>query len=157
MADVGLVGLPNAGKSSFLRALSRARPEVGDYPFTTLTPQLGVITDGYDRYIMADLPGLIEGAREGKGLGLRFLRHVQRCRGLVYLLDGARPLADQLEVLQREVLGFDASLGQRPFLVIINKIDLDPPPFPGLRMSVKEGTGLSLVQEALWAWVRSLR
>lgn len=126
IADVGLVGPPNAGKSSLLAALTAARPKVADYPFTTLTPELGVAEVDGSRLVLADIPGLIEGAAQGAGLGLRFLRHVERTRALVYVLDGAAPdpFAD-LETVRREVGQFSAALAQRPHIVALNKVDLE--------------------------------
>lgn len=126
IADAGLVGPPNAGKSSLLAAISRAHPKVGDYPFTTLDPELGVTeTAGGERFVVADIPGLIEGASGGAGLGLRFLRHVERTRVLVFVVDGAaaEPFKD-LDAVRREVALFSADLAQRPSLVAVNKVDL---------------------------------
>ncbi len=127
IADVGLVGPPNAGKSSLLAALTAARPKVGDYPFTTLQPELGVADTPRQRIVIADIPGLIEGAAQGAGLGQRFLRHVERTRVLVYLLDGAAadPFGD-LETVRREVERFSADLARRPHVVAVNKVDLEP-------------------------------
>jgi GTP-binding protein len=125
LADVGLVGLPNAGKSTLLRAVSRAQPDVGDFPFTTLEPVLGVVDLGLDSFVMADLPGLIEGAHEGVGLGHQFLRHVERTKVLVHLIDAssADPLADY-QTIRRELELYDPSLAERPEIVVFNKIDL---------------------------------
>jgi GTP-binding protein len=125
LADVGLIGLPNAGKSTLLRAVSNAMPDVGDFPFTTLEPVLGVVESGLDAFVMADLPGLIEGAHEGVGLGHQFLRHVERTRVLVHVLDAGSedPLADYHTVRQ-EIELYDASLGSRPEVIALNKIDL---------------------------------
>src|SRR5438105_11908939 len=126
IADAGLVGPPNAGKSSLLRAISAATPRVGAYPFTTLDPELGVAElPGGERLVFADIPGLIEGAARGAGLGLRFLRHVERTRVLVYLVDGAAadPWGD-LEAVRREVAEYSGELSRRPSLVAVNKIDL---------------------------------
>ncbi|MBJ7614735.1 MAG: GTPase ObgE [Candidatus Dormibacteraeota bacterium] len=126
IADAGLIGPPNAGKSSLLRAISAATPRVADYPFTTLDPQLGVaeLPDGR-RMVVADIPGLIEGAARGAGLGLRFLRHVERTRVLVYMVDGSGPdpWAD-LAAIQREVAAYSLDLARRPSLVAVNKLDL---------------------------------
>jgi GTP-binding protein len=124
LADVGIVGLPNAGKSTLLRAISAARPKVGEYPFTTLEPALGVVEVGYDRFVVADIPGLIEGAHEGAGLGLDFLRHVERTRLLVHLVDGgsADPLAD-VDAVNRELAEYSAALAEREQLLVVNKVD----------------------------------
>jgi GTP-binding protein len=129
IADVGLVGFPNAGKSTLISRISAARPKIADYPFTTLTPHLGVVTLSDDRsFVVADVPGLIEGAHEGHGLGLRFLKHVERTKVLVYLVDvseasGRDPVED-FETVRREVGLFDASLLKRPQLAAATKIDV---------------------------------
>lgn len=131
IADVGLAGVPNAGKSTLLSAVSAARPKIGNYPFTTLQPNLGVITiDEYDTIVMADIPGLIEGASEGVGLGHDFLRHIERTRVLVHLLDGIAedPLADWV-MINNELGLYNADLATKPQLVVLNKIDL-----PDVRM-----------------------
>ncbi len=125
LADVGLVGLPNAGKSTLLRAVSHAMPDVGDFPFTTLEPVLGVVEMGIDAFVMADLPGLIEGASEGVGLGHQFLRHVERTRVIVHVLDAsaADPVQDY-ETVRKELELYDTRLVERPEIVALNKIDL---------------------------------
>ena len=125
VADVGLVGLPNAGKSTLLARMTAARPKIADYPFTTLTPNLGVAGGDADRFVVADVPGLIEGAASGKGLGHRFLRHVVRCRALVLVVDlsAADPAAD-LSVLRAELAAYDAELVRRPAIVVGTKADL---------------------------------
>jgi GTPase len=129
MADVGLLGFPNVGKSTFVSAVSRARPKVAAYPFTTLQPHLGVVTFGDDRpsFVVADLPGLVEGASEGVGLGLRFLRHVDRTRLLLHLvtidLDPERsPLADY-EAVRKELVQYDPKLAERPEIVALSQAD----------------------------------
>ena len=126
IADVGLVGPPNAGKSSLLRAISAATPKVADYPFTTLSPELGVAElDGGRRLVVADIPGLIEGAARGAGLGHRFLRHVERTRVLVYVIDGAGPDPwAVLQTVQQEVRQYSQELARRSSLTVINKLDL---------------------------------
>jgi GTP-binding protein len=127
IADVGLVGPPNAGKSSLLTALTAARPKVADYPFTTLDPELGVADMRGVRVVLAEIPGLIEGAAQGAGLGQRFLRHVERTKVLVYILDGSSPDPwKQLETVRKEVGQFSAQLTRRPSVVAINKVDLEP-------------------------------
>jgi GTP-binding protein len=125
LADVGLVGLPNAGKSSLVSRLSAARPKVADYPFTTLTPSLGVAEAGGTRFVVADVPGLIEGAADGRGLGLAFLRHLERCRVLLYVVDAAAgDPAEALAVLRGELDAYDSSLSSRRSLLAANKADL---------------------------------
>jgi GTPase len=128
VADAALVGFPNAGKSTLIAAVSAARPKIADYPFTTLQPNLGVVSIDGREFVLADIPGLIEGASEGKGLGHQFLRHVERARVLVLLLDPSslQPVSTrrQLEVLIRELERYSPDLARRPRLVAINKIDL---------------------------------
>ena len=124
IADVGLIGLPNAGKSTLLAAASRARPRIADYPFTTLHPQLGVVYVDGAEFVLADLPGLIEGAHEGAGLGHRFLQHVERCRAMLHLVDGTAtdPAADY-RIIVAELKAYGHGLADRPRLVALNKCD----------------------------------
>jgi GTP-binding protein len=127
VADLGLVGLPNAGKSTLLAALTAARPKIAQYPFTTLTPNLGVAEREDRRYVVADVPGLVEGASAGRGLGHRFLRHVTRCRALVLVVDlSAQDPSADLAVLRRELEAYDPGLVRRPSLVVGTKLDLAP-------------------------------
>ena len=125
MADVGLVGFPNAGKSTLISSISNAKPKIADYPFTTLAPNLGIIKYGdYNSFVMADIPGLIEGAAEGKGLGSQFLRHVERTRVLVFLVDGtSENINEQYEILRSELERHDPELNSRPSLLLITKLD----------------------------------
>lgn len=167
IADVGLVGEPNAGKSTLLSAVSAARPKVADYPFTTLAPQLGVVQlTGFRSFVMADIPGLIEGAHEGRGLGVQFLQHIERTRVLAVLVP-ADDLDPQLtyERLMAEVRQYDASLAKKPHVVALTKIDLVPDdhPMPVLDAPDAAGVypisavaqrGLEPLLEALWQLVR---
>jgi GTPase len=170
LADVGLVGYPNAGKSTLISRISAAKPKIADYPFTTLTPNLGVVSMHGDRsFVVADVPGLIEGAHHGHGLGDRFLKHLERTKVLIHVVDvsglSAREPADDLDVLRRELALFDAELASKPQLVAANKMDavtdegsiaglearaaaLDLPFF---RISAVAGTGLPALLEAAWA------
>jgi GTP-binding protein len=133
LADVGLLGLPNSGKSTFLRAVSQARPKVADYPFTTLHPQLGVVRVGAARsFVIADIPGLIEGAAQGAGLGVQFLRHLSRTRLLLHLadlgpVDPGHDIAGDVSTIVRELDAFSAELARRERWLVLNKIDLVPP------------------------------
>ncbi len=129
LADVGLVGFPNAGKSTLIAAISAARPKIADYPFTTLIPQLGVVRWGSDRsFVVADIPGLIEGAHEGKGLGVQFLRHIERTAFLLHLIDVSEWAAQEpvasFEILRQELRAYDETLSTRPFAIVATKIDV---------------------------------
>ncbi len=124
IADAGLIGLPNAGKSTFLAAVSRARPKIADYPFTTLHPNLGVVTAGGESFVLADIPGLIEGAHEGAGLGDRFLGHVERCRILLHLVDGTLDdVAQAYRAVRGEMAAYGHGLAEKPEMVVLNKVD----------------------------------
>jgi GTP-binding protein len=124
IADAGLVGLPNAGKSTFLAASSAAKPKIADYPFTTLHPQLGVVRVDDTEFVLADIPGLIEGAHEGAGLGDRFLGHVERCRVLIHLVDGtADDVAGAYRTIREELAAYSPFLAEKPELVALNKCD----------------------------------
>ena len=131
LADVGLLGMPNAGKSTLIRAVSAAKPKVADYPFTTLVPNLGVVkVDKLRSFVMADIPGLIEGAAEGAGLGIRFLKHLARCRVLLHVVDIAPwdqsdPVA-AVDAIAGELVLFSHALADRPRWLVLNKIDLLP-------------------------------
>ncbi len=146
MADAGLVGLPNAGKSTFLSAVSNARPKVADYPFTTLKPVLGeVFIDEADGFVVADIPGLIEGAHAGKGLGLRFLRHVERTKVLLHLVDAASQTADipaQVREVEAELEGYGETVWRKPRILVVNKLDALTPIMRRQVMAQAERTGL---------------
>lgn len=124
IADAGLVGLPNAGKSTFLAAVSAAKPKIADYPFTTLTPGLGVVSVDTRTFVLADIPGLIEGAHEGAGLGDRFLGHLERCRILIHLIDGTQDdVADAYHIIRGEIEAYGAGLEDKPEILCLNKAD----------------------------------
>jgi len=170
IADVGLVGEPNAGKSTLLSVISAARPKIADYPFTTLEPNLGVVgLSGSRSFVVADIPGIIEGAHAGKGLGLNFLRHVERTRVLAFLvpLDAEDPGATYTG-LREEIRLYSEALARKPHLVVLTKRDLLPPdaPLPAfaapdaagvLAISSAAGSGLDDLKEFLWGFVRDAR
>jgi GTP-binding protein len=174
IADAGLLGFPNAGKSTLLSRLSAARPKIGDYPFTTLSPVLGVVEEeeGGDGFVVADIPGIIEGAHQGSGLGLQFLRHVERTRALVHVVDasgtsGRDPAAD-LRAVREEVRHWDPALLERPQIVVATKRDAvtAPDPLPALEeaarrlglevspLSAVTGEGLAELKRSLGRLVR---
>lgn len=125
LSDAGLVGFPNAGKSTFLSAVSRARPKIADYPFTTLKPQLGVVHAGEREFVLADIPGLIEGAHEGHGLGDRFLRHIERCGVILHLIDAtADDVVKAYKTIRNELKQYSPELAKKPEIVALNKCDL---------------------------------
>lgn len=128
LADVGMVGHPNVGKSTLLSKLSAARPKIADYPFTTLTPNLGMVKlEDHQSFVLADIPGLIQGAHQGKGLGTEFLKHIQRTKLLLYLLDASSPdIERDYQALLMEIELFDPILHRRPRILVVNKIDLAP-------------------------------
>jgi GTPase len=146
LADAALIGFPNAGKSTMISAVSAAKPKIADYPFTTLEPHLGVVRFHDHEFVLADIPGLIEGAAEGKGLGHQFLRHVERARALVILIDLApvdgRSAAEQERVLVDELRRYRPDLLDRPRVVVGSKADVATEPFDGMRVSAVTGEGL---------------
>jgi GTP-binding protein len=175
IADAGLVGLPNAGKSTLLARLSHARPKIADYPFTTLHPQLGVVRLGDDaEFVLADLPGLIEGASEGAGLGTRFLGHVERCAVILHLIDGTEDdVVGAYRMIRRELVDYGHGLADKPEIIGLNKTDaIDPAAIPEKRraladvarpgttvlaMSGVSGDGTAPVLGALFAAIENAR
>lgn len=157
LADVGLVGFPNAGKSTLLSRLTDARPKVAGYPFTTLSPNLGVAkADDFRSYTVADMPGLIEGAHQGKGLGLNFLRHIERTRVLLFVIDAAaKDPWSEYDILRREMDHFNPALAKKPFLLVFNKMDIakdKPLARKGLKasyISALNGEGVSLLKKKM--------
>lgn len=169
LADCGIVGLPNAGKSTLLSVVSAARPKIADYPFTTLEPQLGVVrVSDEESYVMVDVPGLIEGAHLGAGLGDQFLRHVERTRVLVHLLDGAKPLDEMLhdkQIIEDELAAWNAQLPGKPTMLVVSKLDLPDArerleelraQFPDIRgISSATGEGVRELVYAAWTAIQS--
>ncbi len=145
IADAGLVGLPNAGKSTFLATVSAAKPKIADYPFTTLNPALGVVRIDGREFVLADIPGLIEGAHEGAGLGDRFLGHVERCSVLLHLVDGTAedPVGDYRTV-REELAAYGGGLDEKPEVVAISKVDAVPEETLGkLKRALKRAAGMT--------------
>ncbi len=143
IADAGLVGLPNAGKSTFLAAVSNARPKIADYPFTTLVPNLGVVGIDGAEFVMADIPGLIEGASEGRGLGMQFLAHVERCKVLLHLVDGtSSTITKDYRTIVHELEAYAEELGDKPRIVALNKCDaLDAKTITARRKALEKASG----------------
>ncbi len=169
IADAGLLGLPNAGKSTFLSAVSRARPKIADYPFTTIRPQLGVVGVGQNEFVMADIPGLIEGASEGVGLGHRFLGHIERCGVLLHLIDATEEdVVASYETIMGEVEAYGGDLTGKPMIVGLNKCDaVDPEDLEEKRLALADaaarpvmtlsgvtGEGVKEILSALWDVVK---
>ncbi len=165
IADVGLVGLPNAGKSTFLSACTHAKPKIADYPFTTLAPQLGVVLIDDHEFVLADLPGLIEGACEGKGLGDRFLAHIERCSMIIHLADvTSETLLEDIEIIAQELSVYGHGLDEKPRIFVLNKIDallpeqvdevkselLEHVNFPIMAISGVSGEGVPQLLRATW-------
>jgi len=164
LADVGLVGFPNAGKSTLISRLSAARPKIADYPFTTLEPNLGVVQAGDHTFVMADIPGLIEGAHEGHGLGMQFLRHVERTRLLVHLVDvsefSGREPAHDFEVILGELREFSEAMLEKPMIVLASKIDAcqDPARIEAVRAKAREhGSTFFAISSVTGAGIDELR
>jgi GTP-binding protein len=172
IADAGLLGLPNAGKSTFLSAVSNARPKIADYPFTTLHPNLGVVGVDGKEFVMADIPGLIEGASEGRGLGDLFLGHVERCSVLLHLVDGtSSTITKDYRTILKELEAYSPDLAAKPRITALNKIDaLDAKTLGARRRSLEKAaggpvflisgaarTGLTEVLRALWAEIAAAR
>ncbi len=165
LADVGLVGFPNAGKSTLLSVVTAAKPEIGDYPFTTIVPNLGIVSyRGHQSFIMADIPGIIEGASEGKGLGFRFLRHIERNAVLLFMVpaDTSRTITEEYEILLSELTAYNPELLQKPKVIAITKTDLLddelqkemtkqlPKGIPSIFISSLSNKGLIELKDLLW-------
>ncbi|MFD0941984.1 GTPase ObgE [Pedobacter boryungensis] len=164
LADVGLVGFPNAGKSTLLSVLSAAKPEIADYPFTTLVPNLGIVSYRNGKsFVMADIPGIIEGASKGKGLGFRFLRHIERNSVLLFMVpaDTSRSIKEEYEILKNELQQFNSELMQKPHLLAVTKSDMlddelktemkaDLPEIPTIFISAVAQQGITELKDMLW-------
>ncbi|KAA3615577.1 MAG: GTPase ObgE [Calditrichaeota bacterium] len=164
IADIGFVGFPNAGKSTLLSRLSKAKPKIANYPFTTLAPNLGIVSyKDFFSFVIADIPGLIEGAHEGKGLGHQFLRHIERTRALAYILDitGEDPL-DELKTLQNELKQYSAELAKKPLVVVLNKTDIAgdeidlglPDDIHVIKISAVTGENIDILKDAFFKLIK---
>lgn len=163
MADVGLLGFPNAGKSTLLSRMSAARPKIAEYPFTTLTPQLGVVRGpDYHTFVMADIPGLIEGASQGVGLGFRFLKHLERVRVLCHLLEPSDEIWERYQIIRQELAEFNAELCTLPELVVLTKADIvyesqchifEKHQIPVIEISAVTGHGIEDLRMKLWTMI----
>lgn len=170
LADIGLVGFPNAGKSTLISTISAAKPKIADYPFTTLTPNLGMVYFQEEKsFVVADIPGLIEGAHEGKGLGIQFLKHIERTKALAYLIDcTSEDIKNDFKVLQRELQEFNPDLPKKKSLIIITKLDVAtdeakkalkkltfPKKYPVFKISSATNEGIGELVEAMWKMART--
>lgn len=170
LADVGLVGFPNAGKSTLLSVITAAKPEIGDYPFTTIVPNLGLVSyRGQSSFIMADIPGIIEGASEGKGLGFRFLRHIERNSVLLFMVpaDTSRTIKEEYDILLKELTVYNPELLQKPKIIAVTKADLLdeelqkemqaqlPKEMPSIFISSIANKGLIELKDLLWKAINS--
>lgn len=163
MADVGLLGFPNAGKSTLLSRMSAAKPKIADYPFTTLTPQLGVVRmHEHDSFVMADIPGLIEGASQGIGLGVRFLKHLERVRVLCHLIEPGEDLWKRYQIIRKELAEFNPELTKVPELVVLTKLDIisktqraifTKKKIPVMEISAVTGQGIEDLKMKLWSLI----
>jgi GTP-binding protein len=168
LADIGLVGFPNAGKSTFLSRISAARPKIADYPFTTLTPNLGIVHyRDHNSFVVADIPGLIEGAHHGKGLGIQFLRHIERTRVIAFLIESqSQNMIDDIKTLKNELKEYDANLLEKPSFIVITKMDLisseESEKFTNLatgnfewcKISSVTGQGIENVKSIMWNYLQ---
>ncbi|MEW5798004.1 MAG: GTPase ObgE [Bacteroidota bacterium] len=170
LADIGLVGFPNAGKSTLISTISAAKPKIADYPFTTLTPNLGMVYYQEEKsFVVADIPGLIEGAHEGKGLGIQFLKHIERTKALAYLIDcTSTDIKNDFKVLQKELKEFNPDLPKKKSLIVITKLDIAtdevkkslkklsfPKKYPVYKISAATNEGTAELVEAMWKMVKA--
>lgn len=170
LADIGLVGFPNAGKSTLISVISAAKPKIADYPFTTLTPSLGMVYFQEEKsFVVADIPGLIEGAHSGKGLGIQFLKHIERTKALAYLVDcTSEDIKNDFKVLQKELKEFNPDLPKKKSLIVITKLDIAtdeikkslkklsfPKKYPVYKISSATNEGISELVEAMWKMAKA--